>query len=1346
MARTPLVIVIRLAVAIVSIMLALATTVQTEAKRYGLSIDSAPVVRGGSAEARQERDVSSDGFRVTPKRIVATLNAGATHRAQVSVFTGDSPFNKGDVMFVFDRTGSMSEEISEVKRSAIRIMDEVRNQLPNTWFGVASFMDYPNYYSYSGYSAWYGSSSAGDVPWELNLYPTDDIASVSNAIRALSLGDGRDEPEDYTRVLYELSHIEPVIWRSNAKRVVVLFGDAPTHDLNFAGYNFGGDPGRDGVAQTADDLDFETVVAQVRSKNISVIAVDSGGTRKSEATFKGMSTGYAGAPGTNGRYFRLTNAADIPQATVDLIRAETQVIDRLSLRVTEGYEGWVRISPEEYIGVTAGVTKTFSISLTVPTDTAPGYYPFVLQAIGDGAILGLTYVEIAVPNSSPISDLSFRPNPDGFSFENFGTTQTWEMFEQFFGTDQVEYPNGNRIHAADAFYRKYYRSAGEGGSCDGFSATSLFNYKRLSQPNAGTFAMPNHVPLYPQAKTEQIEEAIAFAQGIQMGVELSHHRQLMCEVLGNSPAAFYRYLKSVLQNGTPAVIGIMWTRDYSAYIPPITVLKAGGGHALVPYRFEESPSTDRAFVYVYDSNQPGNNLRRIEFDLMSDRWSYKWPVPLWPDITIGGDPSSCSISVEPLEIYRHRGISWWSRATEKAAPPRPLGLGTPQVFMTSGPARLLFVDDEGRRLGWDGEQFYAEIPQAIYVPVRNSGTAPQRGFYIVPTELLYELSARGVGAGPVSVSVLSEGHFASLSATGVVTNTLLGLRVPRSVNEIAVVDSNALVTVDLSVSHLLTNEDRTTTVGDLVIGPHEAVKLRLNVDRTGSSGDTVEIETSSGQSRTYSLSLQRSGGAGYSSFGSGEIILDPTSKTVIRIQDWSAIPRVTLEIDTNGDNVADRRTVVENRAQPHSITIEASRKTIPIGGAQTKLVVAAKDQFGAYVADGEVVTLSASRGTLSLTRGTTVGGLVHAVLTSNDSPGPVTITARVGALETSLVIDFVDVAVRRTFLPLYLDAQGTLTLPTWQQGLGLTGRTAYGLSSTDTTCTTLFAATDNGAYRSTDAGQSWTPVPTFSAQTAFAPKVFDGIEAPSAALTPAVAVCPANPNIVYLTQWGGGVYRSGDGGATWQPRNAGLGDLWIYALAVHPSNCDVVYVAANERGVWQTTDGGASWSARNSGLGNLATRSIAIAPSNPNRVYVGTTAGIWRTDNGGTAWTATSGLPAAPARSLAVSRTNSDFVVAALDGAGVFITTNAGSSWQERNSGLPDRGARAVTLDPRNSQRVVVGLGYGGGVYTSDNGGSAWTAMNEGLGNRNVKALWQAGGACRRLYAGTTNGVWFTEP
>lgn len=316
---------------------------------------------------------------------------------------------------------------------------------------------------------------------------------------------------------------------------------------------------------------------------------------------------------------------------------------------------------------------------------------------------------------------------------------------------------------------------------------------------------------------------------------------------------------------------------------------------------------------------------------------------------------------------------------------------------------------------------------------------------------------------------------------------------------------------------------------------------------------------------------------------------------------------------------------------------------------------------------------------------------------------------------------------------------------TWQAGAGLAGHAVYGLSSTAATCSVLFAGADNGAYRSGDGGQSWTPVLTATAATSRPQHAFDGTAAPSNALTPSVAVCPANPNVVYLTQWGGGVYRSSDGGATWQQRNGGLSDLWIYALAVHPTNCEVVYAATNEHGVWQTGNGGVSWAPRNSGLGNQATRAIAIAPGNVNRLFVGTTNGVWRSDNGGDSWTPTAALPSAPVRALAVSSSDTARVFAALEGAGVFSSANGGVSWQEQNVGLGNRQARALVIDPRDAQTVIVGIDGGGGVYRSSNGGQSWSPLNDGLSNRDVKALW-LDGVCRRLHAGTTNGAWFYGP
>lgn len=136
---------------------------------------------------------------VTPSLITTTLNAGQTYNAQIQVAIGEAPVGKGDVMFVIDRTSSMGDEIDQVKTSAVQIMNDIRSQLPFAWFGVGSFMDYPGYFSYPGYEDQYGSAAYGDVPWELNISLTDNIADVANTINGLWLGEGAD----WARVIYQ---------------------------------------------------------------------------------------------------------------------------------------------------------------------------------------------------------------------------------------------------------------------------------------------------------------------------------------------------------------------------------------------------------------------------------------------------------------------------------------------------------------------------------------------------------------------------------------------------------------------------------------------------------------------------------------------------------------------------------------------------------------------------------------------------------------------------------------------------------------------------------------------------------------------------------------------------------------------------------------------------------------------------------------------------------------------------------------------------------------------------------------------------------------------------------------
>lgn len=211
-----------------------------------------------------------------------------------------------DVLFLFDLTGSMGGVLASAKAEAINIMADLQVNVTDIRFGSASHMDYVGFYSYPGYATTYGSGA--DYPWALGQDLTTNTSLVNGAINALSLGFGNDWPEDYTRALYEAG--ESVSWGPTRLKLVVFFGDAEPHDLDFVG-NTGGDPGRDAVALNGDDLDFQTMVDGLEAKGIRVLGVDSGA---ASATMSYL------ARETDGAWFSLGSTAGLRAAVVDMIQ------------------------------------------------------------------------------------------------------------------------------------------------------------------------------------------------------------------------------------------------------------------------------------------------------------------------------------------------------------------------------------------------------------------------------------------------------------------------------------------------------------------------------------------------------------------------------------------------------------------------------------------------------------------------------------------------------------------------------------------------------------------------------------------------------------------------------------------------------------------------------------------------------------------------------------------------------------------------------------------------------------------------------------------------------------------
>ncbi len=231
---------------------------------------------------------------------------------------------------------------------------------------------------------------------------------------------------------------------------------------------------------------------------------------------------------------------------------------------------------------------------------------------------------------------------------------------------------------------------------------------------------------------------------------------------------------------------------------------------------------------------------------------------------------------------------------------------------------------------------------------------------------------------------------------------------------------------------------------------------------------------------------------------------------------------------------------------------------------------------------------------------------------------------------------------------------------------------------------------EGSLLRSTDAGSTWTLV--FQHPQAGGDGVTDrhGFKA--------IEYAPSNPRIVYAGMRKGrrsvdgdfpaepsfGVYRSTDGGTTWQERNdthtAGLN---INALVIDSLDPDTVYVTTYRDGIFKTTDGGETWQPVNSGLQDLDIRAIAIDPENPDTLYAGVeNGGVYRSDDRAAHWRRCgSGMdPQANVRAIVVDPTNPTIVYAADLRTGVYRSTDRGDSFVRITDGLATRAVTAMAI------------------------------------------------------------------
>lgn len=108
-----------------------------------------------------------------------------------------------DVAFVMDVSGSMGAELDTVKDQSNAIMQGVRDVIPDSAFAAASFVDYPDFRDPQRLISIFPYGSADDYPWQLDQDVTSDVDRVSQALSRIVILNGEDDPEAYSRALYE---------------------------------------------------------------------------------------------------------------------------------------------------------------------------------------------------------------------------------------------------------------------------------------------------------------------------------------------------------------------------------------------------------------------------------------------------------------------------------------------------------------------------------------------------------------------------------------------------------------------------------------------------------------------------------------------------------------------------------------------------------------------------------------------------------------------------------------------------------------------------------------------------------------------------------------------------------------------------------------------------------------------------------------------------------------------------------------------------------------------------------------------------------------------------------------
>ncbi|MFM1931970.1 MAG: hypothetical protein RL226_1273, partial [Bacteroidota bacterium] len=192
-----------------------------------------------------------------------------------------------------------------------------------------------------------------------------------------------------------------------------------------------------------------------------------------------------------------------------------------------------------------------------------------------------------------------------------------------------------------------------------------------------------------------------------------------------------------------------------------------------------------------------------------------------------------------------------------------------------------------------------------------------------------------------------------------------------------------------------------------------------------------------------------------------------------------------------------------------------------------------------------------------------------------------------------------------------------------------------------------------------------------------------------------IAFHPTDPNTLFVGTPSGGLWRSYDDGLSWESNTDDLPTLGVSAIVFNPVNPDIVYIGTGDRdaadapgmGVFRSVDGGITWEPANTGMENRTVGAMLVNPNDPNMVFAATNQGVFRSLDGADTWDLVSNTM--NYKDLHFKPGDPSIVYATGNGR-FFRSTDGGASFEYVTDGIQSATRMAIAVTEANPELVYV--------------------------------------------------------